>query len=221
MGFGKKALRVGAAIGTGGLSEVAIRSGLLNGGGDAPERKNIELDAGTQELMAAQTAQAQETPEQIADRLTKGLPEQASGFNQASEFSNKFGSQVDPYSQALSNRFSRKMGDEQALMKSRARAAAPEQILQAQDRARRGAQAKAGMALQQQAAKYEAIAAKKNARAQMMGTIMGIAGTVGGAAIGGPAGAAAGGSIGKSMAPTSGPSIPSTGGKNLNATRVA
>lgn len=210
----------------GGVGGALMGQQIHNASSGIPEAQTIGLDPGTEQLIQRKEAQANETPEQAADRLTKGLDAQQNQFAAATPFQNKLQTQVDPYSQALSSRLSRKMGDELALMKSKARQAAPAQALQSAQMAQQGAKARAGIAMQGYANKLNSIAAKKNARAQLFGSILGIGGTIAGAAIAGPGGAAAGNQAAQSLSPgqqdmmTTGQKVSSTKA-NLNINRMA
>lgn len=207
MGLGKKVARVGAGLMTGGLSEVAIRSGMFKGmgGGSAPERQTAELDAGTKELMAQQSAQAMKSPDEIAAEQMQGTEQLAGGESEgaqnliAEKSSALGGVMPQDFDKALRNRAKGFIDKNQLALKSEAKMKAGDIKAQRMGQLAQYEGQLHAQLTNKKIAAIQAASAKKAARAKMIGAIGGAVGAVAGTLIAPGVGTAAGAQIGSSL----------------------
>lgn len=175
----------------------------LSGGG-MPGSSAVELDQGTKNLMAQRQAAANKSDADIAAETTKGTErggEQLQSDADMSLSDDSLGMQDDPSLRAAlkkrqSHGFERSMNS----IKQKALQEAPiERFNRLQGLT--GAQAEQSqMQFENFKRDKQAEANKKAARNQVISGLLGVGGTIAGAAVGGGAGAAAGGQIGGSLA---------------------
>lgn len=180
--------------------------GDILGGGEDVKYNPVGLDAGSQGLIDSAYQRSQQTPDQIHQRNMQGVNEAAASFApDASRIEGgraSLGSQQGIGSaQAIANKYKAKLGADLGRLQS------TDQLKSKQDSFKQSAQAMHALALKQQVENenykmaMQAWMANEQARAAAIGDMLGLAGTVGGAALGGAPGAMVGGQVGKSMAP--------------------
>lgn len=188
--------RVAADLATGGMAEnYYLTKDLMNkAAGDTPQLGTAEIDPGTSELIKQQTARANQSPEEIANQQMQGVGEQSKFIH---------GMELPSFANTA-------QGDVDAALKSRANRQFQEGTIRAKEQAYKGAQGYQANRLAQAFQQQQGVdnvqrqafnIARGNqiqkiaARYQVLGSLIGIGGTIGGAAIGGPMGAAAGNKI--------------------------
>lgn len=187
MGFLKRAA---TAIATSGGSEQfrLANKGINKAVGEAPEQQFADLDGGTKDLLAAQSANAMKTPDQIADEQLQGANEISNaegmgGLDAAMEKSSGLGGVMpDDFSSALKSRAKKSIDSSGLNLRAQAKLKAGD--IKAQ---RMGQMAQYEGQLHQQltqkkVASINRASQKKAARAAMIGAIGGAVGT----AVGGP-----------------------------------
>jgi hypothetical protein len=190
----------GAAIG----GALAGPAGLLTGGaigasGDVPQLEAVDLDQGTKDLLNRKAAQASQSPEDLAGQFTSGIEQTGLDFSAGLPDVNPgLGMSTGDLDKAITGRARRKYVDNIAHTKTAMRQAAPKMQLAAGQGATQAAGSLAQNTLTQYSAKLKNAAARKQARAQVFGNIMGLGGTIVGAAIAGGPGAAMGSKVGSS-----------------------
>lgn len=203
MGLGKTALRVGAGVMTGGLSEVAIRgaekAGLTKA---APTRQAVDIDADTQGLMNDSQNRAARSLDEIAAEQVQGAENFANDATDAVRNQNNYSTSLgmqepDDFNNALVQRASKSFGASQKALKSQAKLNAGDIKAQRMSQAAEYAKEKSAVAHQASQAARQNAQNKKAQRAALFGAVFGAAGTLGGAALGGPAGASVGSQLGQ------------------------
>lgn len=198
-----KTLAAGALGGPAGL----INMGLIKGADylgneaakNAPQRKQVELDQGTQGLMAQQAEQARLSPEQIAEQQTRGIDSYQGLALDAPTPGALQNVGPEGLDQALSKRAQQGFGENINYIKRAAKFDAPNQMLAQGEKAQAYAAQRAQGQLESFKTELQNRTAKRQARAQMIGQLTGAAGAVGGMILGGPAGASTGKSIFQTM----------------------
>lgn len=202
MALGMKSALGAGTLGVGGF----LTAKALTGGGRTPQGAIQDFDPETKALLEKQKQRAEENADQIVARETEGADQKAMDFMGASQAIkpqanaalalNPMAADLD---QALAKRAERQYKDVSGLSKIRRKMDANEKMIKAQA----GAASAVGQQTRQKMEAYSTHlknqAAKKQARSQMLGSVLGLAGTAAGAYFGGPAGMAAGGSIGKGV----------------------
>lgn len=194
MGFGKLgnaaigSIAGGAVMGPIG-SVIGAKKGdqIVNGlnGGDIPQRQIVDLDEGSKGLIAQKQKEAAQTPEEYANQMTAGTQEAGQNFYNGSQgMGPNLGGDLDANSQAISERFNRKMGDNNAALQSQVRAQAPKVQLNAQQQALQAAKAQQQVQIATYTNELKRKADKKAARSQLLGNVMGIGGSAIGMIVG-------------------------------------
>lgn len=193
-------------MGLGGLIKAPgkLVSGVLGMGGGVPQGQSVDFDPETKALFEKQKQRADETADQIVARENEGADEKAMGFMGASQSAqpqanaalalNPMAGDLD---KALATRAARKYQDTSGLSKIRQKMSANEKMIKAQSGAAEAVGQQTRQKMEAYSTQLKNQAAKKQARSQMLGSVLGMAGTLGGAYLAGPGGAAAGGAAAK------------------------
>lgn len=191
----------------------AVGGALGLTGGSLPQAQSVDYDDQTKGLLQKQIARGDQTANDIVNRNTAGMDEKAQAFNAASQVSKPVKNEAlglnplaNDLDQALQNRAARQYGDSSSLLKSKMQLGANNEVIRNEAQAAQAQNALTKQKLQAYSAKLKNDAARKQARSQMFGSILGLGGTLGGAYLGGmmgpaggAAGAAAGGKIGSGI----------------------
>lgn len=185
------------------IAPMAIGAGKLLSGGGAPQMQFQELDAGTKALIDEKTRQANQSPDELAGLITQGASEAGEQFMQGvPDASASLAMPAGDLDNAITQRAREKYLDKMQGVKTEAKRGATKMSLEASARGLSANESLARSRMQQHSVKMKNLAAKKNARAQVMGSIMGLGGTAIGAIYGGTAGATAGNQIGQGVGQT-------------------
>lgn len=193
------------------LSAQAMLAGKVAGRMDkgVAQQQTAELDPDTKALMAGQRGEAAKTLDETAAESMQGaesaggaLQPQASQFDQQSTALGM--ANPADLSQVLQKRANKKYSSDIIKLQNKSKLEAGDRMNERQKMAMQNLQAQ--NALHQE--KYNnALAnekAKKAARGQMLGSVLGIAGTLGGMAAGGAGGAKVGGAAGSGLGQAAG-----------------
>lgn len=185
MAFGK----IGKVIG----APLKAVGGLLGmGGGGSPTPETVDFDPETKAMMERKKSRADLSAGAIVGRDTAGADEAAMGFMQAAQADKPqqnaalaLGPQAADLDAALAKRARRKYVDTSSMDKSRRLLKANEEVLQNQKGALEVVNMRTAQKMAQQSNALKAQAAKSAERSQMLGNVLGVAGMVGGAYLGG------------------------------------
>lgn len=180
--------------------------GLLGIHGSGPEAQSVDYDDQTKGLLETQKNRANESADDIVARNTAGMDEKANRFIDASQVSKPMQNtalglnpMADDLDSALHQRAQRQYFDKSQISKSKQKLDANDQVISAEAGAANAVNAQTRQKLQAYSTQLKNQAAKKQARAQMFGSVLGLAGTAAGAYFGGAGGAIAGGKIGSGV----------------------
>ncbi len=176
----------------------------------------VGLDAGSMGIIDSTYERSKMTPDQIHQRNMQGVNEAAASMAPTAERiqggRTSLGSEATVGSaQAIASKYKAKLGADLGRLQ------ANDQLKSKTDSFKQSAQAMQALAMKQQVENenykmaMKAWMANEEARAAAIGDMLGLAGTVGGAMVGGPAGAMAGNQAGHAVAPKSRASGYSTG----------
>lgn len=177
-----------------------LLGGLFGGGGDdAPKANTPAMSEATQNLISRSAKEGEEkTPEQFAQERMAGVESAAKlpSFEgvRSSEAGMGMGNQAAL--KAIHGRQASLLSKDLNRMKNQASIAGQQDKLLATKRAQVHLQAQQNVASQAHQAQMAAYNAEKQARGGVLRSVLGLAGTVGGMLVGGPAGAAIGGQVG-------------------------
>ena len=165
--------------------------------GGQPQAKTVDFDADTQGLLQKQQDRGNETAEDIVNRNTAGMDQKAQQFFDASQASKPqqnaalgLNPMADDLNAALGQRAQRQYQDKSTIGKSRMKLDAQDQVLKNQADAAQAVNVKTSQKLRQYSTQLKNQAAKKQARAQMLGQILGAGGSIAGSAMASSGGAA-------------------------------
>lgn len=155
-----------------------------------------------------------ETPDQIAQKTMSGAAESGNMINPEGLIQQDaaMGMNTAGMRQALSNRASKYFGADLNKLKTESKIRGYEQKSQDIHQQQGYLEGMRKLQLAKYQREKQADIANQAARAQAIGSILGVAGTVGGAMIGGPAGAAAGSQLGGMAGPMTAVGGPTQGG---------
>ncbi len=177
-------------MGLGGLLKAPgkLVSGVLGMGGGVPQGQSVDFDADTKALLERQKSRADETADQIVARENEGADKKATEFMGASQSAqpqanaalalNPMAGDLD---KALATRSARKYADVSGVSKLRQKMGANEKMIKAQAGAAEAVNQQTRQKMDSYSTQLKNQAAKKQARSQMLGSVLGAAGTLGGA----------------------------------------
>lgn len=180
-----------------------LLGGLFGGGGDDSPKANIPaLSEATQNLISRSSKEAEEkTPEQFAQERMSGVESAAKlpGFEGIKSAEAGMGMSNQAALKAIHGRQANLLSKDLTRMKNQATISGQQDKLLATKRAQTHLQAQQNVASQAYQAQMAAHNAEKQARGGVLRSVLGLAGTVGGMLVAGPAGAAIGGQLGGMM----------------------
>lgn len=176
---------------------------IFGGKSDQPGYHQAQQSPETKWLIETEQARANQSPQEILDKRYAGAPKledtqaQVAG---AAQFNKALGmASPDQLNTVLASRAQKSMDSDLAKAKRLGLLGAWKEKAQMQQQAGQHAIRANQINLEIQEAQKKALDDKKRARNSTLGTILGVAGTVGGAIVGGPLGAAAGGTLGSAV----------------------
>lgn len=154
---------------------------------DSPDRKIVEIDSGTNELISDSIKRAQRTPEQLAQEANAGVSETAGSLGPSATLEaqrdQRMGYSGNAMNKAISNQYGRMASRDVGRIKDAQSATSQMQKSAELQRAAAHAMARQNVQIQSYQKLMEAYNAAETARAQVLSSILGAGGSVAGAAL--------------------------------------